>query len=55
MTQEFKDALENSPIIAAIKDDAGLEKCLASDSQIVFILYGSILNSPYRSHQWPLQ
>ena len=44
MTQEFKDALESSPIIAAIKDDAGLEKCLTSDSQIVFILYGSILN-----------
>lgn len=42
MKKEFKEALEDSPIIAAIKDDTGLKKCLASDSRVVFILYGDI-------------
>jgi glycerol-3-phosphate responsive antiterminator len=42
MKKEFKDALENSPIIAAIKDDDGLKKCLTCDSQVIFILYGDI-------------
>ncbi len=44
MKKEFKEALEDSPIITAIKDDAGLEECLASDSRIVFILYGDIIS-----------
>lgn len=44
MKKQFKEALENSPIIAAIKDEAGLKKCLNSDSSIVFILYGDICN-----------
>lgn len=42
MKKDFKEALENSPIIAAIKDDAGLAKCKACDSQVVFVLYGDI-------------
>lgn len=42
MKKEFKEALEDSPIIAAIKDDEGLKKCLTSDSRIIFILYGDI-------------
>ena len=42
MNREFKDALEASPIIAAVKDDEGLQRCKESDSQIVFILYGDI-------------
>lgn len=36
--------LGNYPIIAAIKDDAGLNKCLESESKIVFVLYGNINN-----------
>lgn len=44
MKKEFKEALEDSPIIAAIKDDEGLKKCLSSDSRIIFILYGDICN-----------
>lgn len=44
MKKEFKEALEDSPIIAAVKDDAGLEKCIDSDSRIIFILYGDIVN-----------
>lgn len=42
MKREFKDALEDSPIIAAIKDGEGLAKCKASDSRVIFILYGDI-------------
>ena len=37
MNREFKDALEDSPVIAAIKDDNGLKECLKSDIQVVFI------------------
>ncbi len=42
MKQEFKEALDNSPIIAAIKDDNGLKACKDIDSSIIFILYGDI-------------
>lgn len=42
MKREFKEALEDTPIIAAIKDDAGLQKCLTCDSHVIFILYGDI-------------
>ena len=38
------DLLEISPVIAAIKDDAGLKKCLDTECQVVFILYGNICN-----------
>lgn len=44
MNHKIKQAMDNSPIIAAIKDDAGLEKCLACDSDIIFILYGTIVS-----------
>jgi glycerol uptake operon antiterminator len=39
MKKLFKEALEDSPIIAAVKDDEGLSRCLTSDSRIIFILY----------------
>lgn len=42
MKKEFKEALEDSPIIAAIKDDDGLQKCIKSDSRVIFILYGDL-------------
>lgn len=44
MKKEFKEALEDSPIIAAIKDDEGLQKCVTSDSRVVFILYGDVIS-----------
>lgn len=44
MKKMFREALEDSPIIAAIKDDTGLKKCQDCDSQIIFILYGDICN-----------
>ena len=46
MKNEFMEALEDSPIIAAIKDEAGLKKCVTSDSRVIFILYGDILTIP---------
>lgn len=38
------DLLETSPVIAAIKDDKGLQDCFSSECQAVFILYGTICN-----------
>lgn len=40
----FKEAMEDCPVIAAVKDMQGLMRCLESDSRIVFILFGDILN-----------
>lgn len=40
----FADVLRDNPIVVAIKDDAGLEKCISSRSKIVFILYGKVSN-----------
>lgn len=43
MKQEFYDAVASNPIIAAVKDEEGLEKCLKSaDISVVFILYGEV-------------
>lgn len=44
MKQAFFDALENSPVIAAAKDEKGLNRCLTCDSRIIFLLFGDILN-----------
>lgn len=40
----FKEAIENTPIIPAIKDAESLEQCLKSDAGVVFILFGDICN-----------
>ena len=45
MNYKFLDALEVSPVIAAVKDDEGVDACLKSESQVVFILYGHLYNS----------
>ena len=36
---EFKEAIENTPIIPAIKDAESLEQCLKSDTCVIFILF----------------
>ena len=46
MNYKFLDALEGSPVIAAVKDDEGVDACLKSESQVVFILYGDICTIP---------
>lgn len=40
----FKEAIENTPIIPAVKDAESLEQCLKSDAGVVFILFGDICN-----------
>ena len=45
MKKLFKEALEDSPIIAAVKDDGGLSRCLTSDSRIIFIFIGDIVET----------
>ncbi|WP_177918669.1 glycerol-3-phosphate responsive antiterminator [uncultured Eubacterium sp.] len=42
----LENTLEDSPIVAAVKDDAGLEECLSSPCKMVFVLYGSINSVP---------
>ncbi|MBS6953378.1 MAG: glycerol-3-phosphate responsive antiterminator [Enterocloster asparagiformis] len=41
---KFWEILEDCPVIAAIKDEEGLKKCLDLDSQIIFLLFGDICN-----------
>ena len=38
----FREAIENTPIIPAVKDEESLEVCLKSDSSVIFILFGDI-------------
>ena len=39
---DFIRIVEDNPIIAAVKDDEGLEECLRTEIGVVFILYGNI-------------
>lgn len=39
---EFIEAVEDSPVIAAVKDMEGLKKCFESESRVVFVLFGDI-------------
>ncbi len=40
----FVEAMQDAPVIAAVKNDEGLERALTSESTVVFLLYGTILN-----------
>lgn len=42
MKQSFYDALSANPIIAAVKDEAGVLACIENDIQVVFVLFGEI-------------
>jgi glycerol uptake operon antiterminator len=44
MNKDFYDILEDSPVIAAVKNEDGLKKCIHSDIKIVFVLFGDICN-----------
>lgn len=44
MKNEFLEIIEDTPIIASVKNFEGLEKCLNSDIQVVFVLFGDICN-----------
>jgi len=44
--REFINKIESNPIIAAVKDDNGLEAALTEDIEIIFVLYGDICSIP---------
>lgn len=44
--KEFIEQVENNPIIAAIKDDEGLQRCLETDIGVIFVLYGDVCSIP---------
>lgn len=44
MKNTIEELLEDCPIITAVKDEKGLNRCLESDSRMVFILFGDICN-----------
>ena len=45
MKQELMDAILETPVIAAVKDDAGLCNALTNENiRVVFVLYGDICN-----------
>lgn len=46
MKKEYRTAIDNSPVIAAVTNFESLEKALTCDSHIIFILFGDICNIP---------
>jgi glycerol uptake operon antiterminator len=44
--REFINKIEINPIIAAVKDDDGLDRALTEDVEIIFVLYGDICTIP---------
>ncbi len=39
----LKSLLKQTPVVASVKDDAGLKRCLESKVDVVFVLYGDVL------------
>ena len=47
MNQEFYDAVETNPVIAAVKNDAGLQAAVEMEEiQMIFVLYGDVCTIP---------
>lgn len=44
--EELLALLEDSPVIAAVKDSGGLERCLECGCKVVFVLYGDVVGIP---------
>jgi glycerol uptake operon antiterminator len=44
MRRKLSEIIQDNPVIPAIKNEAGLEAVLKTDCDIVFILYGDVLN-----------
>jgi len=40
----MQEILRENPVIASVKDEAGVRSALRSECKIVFLLYGSVLN-----------
>lgn len=45
-TTSLPSLLEESPVVASVKDEEGLNAVLRSECRIVFLLYGSVLDLP---------
>lgn len=41
---KLEEILVENPVVAAIRNEDDLKKCINSDSQVVFVLYGDIIN-----------
>ena len=60
MNHKMMEVFEDCPVIAAVKDEEGLKKCLESEIPVVFVLYGDICNIGdivgrlKRQERWPL-
>lgn len=44
--EEKRGRLLDCPVIAAVKDEAGLEQALRSECEVVFLLFGTIVSVP---------
>ncbi len=44
VNQQMKEIIEDTPVIMAVKDQAGIRQCLGQESRVVFILFGDICN-----------
>jgi len=44
MNKKYREAIEDFPIIAGIRNEQDLDECLKTDCQNIFILYGNILS-----------
>ena len=42
----LENTLGDSPIVAAVKDEPGLERCLNSPCRVVFVLFGDLNSVP---------
>ena len=42
--EELCSLLKEYPVIAAVKDEKGLEECIFANCRVVFILYGNVMN-----------
>ena len=53
MNQNFYEAVEDNPIIAAVKSMEDVEECCKHDDiRVIFILFGEDRDGAYGSHQW---
>ena len=42
--QSKKQRLLDCPVIAAVKDEAGLQQALQSECEVIFLLFGTVLS-----------
>lgn len=46
MAGHILSSIEQTPIIAAVKNDSALEQVLSRDNRVVFLLYGDVCSLP---------